>query len=107
MKAVGAQYGDPASVLEHYRRFLAFRRQHPALAKGDILFLPETGPLLAYKRHYGNETVLCLFNMSPDTAAAELPLGEWQPLGGHGFDGDLEGHRITLPAWGGFFARHA
>ena len=41
--AVDAQQGDPASVLAHYRRFLAFRRAHPACAKGDIEFLAADG----------------------------------------------------------------
>ncbi|MBW8909870.1 MAG: alpha-glucosidase, partial [Mesorhizobium sp.] len=30
-QAVNVQQGDDASLLEHYRRFLGFRRQHPAL----------------------------------------------------------------------------
>ena len=32
-----------SSLLEHYRRLLAFRRAHPALAKGDIEFLESRG----------------------------------------------------------------
>ena len=32
------QQGDQNSVLNHYRRFLAFRKQHPAFAKGEIEF---------------------------------------------------------------------
>lgn len=107
LRAVGAQYGDPASVLEQYRRFLAFRKQHPAFAKGEIKFLAEDGAVLGYKRQYGNETVLCLFNMSAAETATELPTGDWEVLTGHGFDSGLEGRRVELPAWGAFFAHHA
>ncbi|MEQ1403675.1 alpha-glucosidase family protein [Neorhizobium sp. Rsf11] len=107
LRAVGAQYGDPASVLEQYRRFLAFRKQHPAFAKGDILFLPEDGTVLGYERRHGNEIVLCVFNMSAAAAITELPVGEWEVLTGHGFESSLEDRRVELPAWGAFFARQA
>ena len=107
MRAVSSQYGDPASVLEQYRRFLAFRKLHPAFAKGDILFLPQDGSLLAYKRQHGNEVLLCMFNVSAVPIAAELPIGDWEVLTGHGFENGWEGNRVELPAWGAFFARHA
>jgi alpha-glucosidase len=106
LKAVGAQYGDPASVLEQYRRFLAFRKAHPAFAKGDIAFLAEDGPVLGYERRYGNETLLCLFNMSPTSSSATLPAGQWDVLTGHGFESVLQDRQVELPAWGAFFARH-
>jgi alpha-glucosidase len=105
LRAVGAQYGDPASVLEHYRRFLVFRKQHSALAKGEILFLPDNGSVLGYKRQYGNEVVLCMFNMGAAETVTELPAGEWEALTGHGFEAGLADRGVTLPAWGAFFAR--
>ncbi len=107
LRAVSAQYGDPDSVLEQYRRFLAFRKQHPALAKGDMELLSSEMPLLQYERRYGNEIVLCVFNMSPGSATAEPPPGDWEVLEGHGFESTVEGNRINLPAWGAFFARRA
>jgi alpha-glucosidase len=105
LRAVGAQYGDPSSVLEQYRRFLSFRKQHPALAKGDILFLPEEGSVLGYKRQYGNETLLCLFNLSSTPVFTGIPIGDWETLTGHGFESRREGNQLELPAWGAFFAR--
>ncbi|MFN7104290.1 MAG: alpha-glucosidase C-terminal domain-containing protein [Pseudorhizobium sp.] len=107
LKAVSAQYGDPESVLEQYRRFLAFRKLHPALARGDMVFLPADAPLLQYERRDGNEVVLCMFNMSPEPMVAEPPAGDWETLGGHGFESSVEDNRINLPAWGAFFARRA
>ncbi|MDO1581053.1 alpha-glucosidase family protein [Rhizobium oryzicola] len=107
LRAVSAQYGDPDSVLEHYRRFLAFRRQHLAFAKGDIEFQPVSGSLLSYTRSFGNETVLCLFNMSAEPVASELPDGDWSVLVGHGMESDVQGRTVHLPAWGAFFARSA
>ena len=46
--AVNRQQGDEKSLLEHYRRFLAFRRAHPALAKGEIEFLAVEGDAVAF-----------------------------------------------------------
>lgn len=106
LHAVSVQQGDENSVLEQYRRFLAFRRQHPALAKGGMAFLPVQGDVLVYTRTLGNETLLCMFNMSAAPAAADLPEGDWQELEGHGFATTFENNKLELPAWGAYFARH-
>ncbi|WP_313291451.1 beta-galactosidase BglA [Rhizobium rhizoryzae] len=107
LRAVNVQQGDENSVMEHYRRFLAFRKQHPAFAKGDIEFLPVDGAVLRYVRKLGNEVVLCLFNMSGDESTTELPSGDWSLLEGHGFACEVTERSVTLPAWGASFARHA
>lgn len=103
--AVSVQQADPNSVLNHYRRFLAFRSQHLAFAKGDIAFLAYEAPLLGFERKLGNETILCLFNMSADTVTTVKPAAKLELLDGHGFGSALTGDTITLPAWSGFFAR--
>lgn len=107
LRAVNVQQGDETSVLEHYRRFLAFRKQHPAFAKGEIEFLPVDGPVLRYLRKLGNEVVLCLFNMGPEAASSEMPEGTWTLLDGHGFDSAVNDRVVELPAWGACFARYA
>ncbi|MCM2472852.1 alpha-glucosidase [Rhizobium sp. CG5] len=106
LNAVSVQEGNPDSVLEQYRRFLAFRKQHEAFAKGDIVFQPADGSILAYTRSLGNETVLCIFNMSAVEGEATLPQGDWQELSGHGFASSIDNQNIRLPAWGAYFARH-
>ncbi|WP_337266129.1 beta-galactosidase BglA [Oryzifoliimicrobium ureilyticus] len=107
LRAVSVQQGDETSVLEHYRRFIAFRRQYPAFAKGEIEFEPAQGDVLMFKRKHNNEVLLCVFNMSPAVSAAMLPQGSWHPLPGHGFISDVYGDRVDLPAWGAYFARLA
>lgn len=104
-RAVSVQFGDPSSVMEHYRRFLSFRKKHEAFAKGDIEFLPVEGDVLSYIRRHGNEAILCLFNMSQKAASATLPDGNWQDLEGHGFTSTLNGRTVQLPAFGAYFAR--
>ncbi|MGX5668911.1 beta-galactosidase BglA [Rhizobium daejeonense] len=107
IKAVDTQQGREDSVLEQYRRFLAFRRGHPAFAKGDIAFYPVDGSVLLYSRTLGNETVLCVFNMSAEPANTVLPVGAWQALEGHGFTSTIADNKVELPAWGAYFARLA
>jgi alpha-glucosidase len=103
--SVANEEQDDASLLAQYRRFMAFRKQHPAFAKGEIDFIEESGPVLGFKRSFGNETVICYFNMTGEAATAQRPAGALQPLDGHGFEGRLAGDAIVLPAWGAFFAR--
>lgn len=107
INAVSVQEGKAHSVLEHYRRFLAFRRAHPALVKGGMEFHEVGETALVYSRSLANETVLCVFNMSAEPARLSVPAGSWQPLDGHGFSGKIEDHAVELPAWGAHFARHA
>ncbi len=106
-RAVDVQEGDAASVLAHYRRFLAFRKQHAALVKGEIAFQSAEGAILSFVRTHGNEKVFCAFNMSPIARLADLPDGTLEALEGHGFDSMMHAQNIELPAWNGFFARFA
>jgi alpha-glucosidase len=107
LRAVSVQQGDENSVLEQYRRFLAFRKQHPAFAKGEIAFADPQGDILIFTRTYDGETILCAFNMSPAEAMAALPEGNWQALTGHGFTTNNYGNKIDIPAWSAYFARLA
>ncbi|KAA0699548.1 alpha-glucosidase [Neorhizobium sp. P12A] len=107
LRAVSVQSGDENSVLEHYRRFIGFRKQYPAFAKGEIAFFEPQGDALLYTRTYGNETILCVFNMGAAETLTELPDGNWQALSGHGFASNNYGNKIDIPAWGAYFARLA
>ncbi len=68
-----SQVGQPGSVLEFYRRMLAFRRATPALITGDSRFLDTPDPVLAFQRGTGEGALLCVFNLSPATVALALP----------------------------------
>ncbi|MBB3997019.1 alpha-amylase family glycosyl hydrolase [Aureimonas pseudogalii] len=66
--AVDGQAGREGSLLEFYRAFLAFRRAHPALVKGEIAF-HDLGPgLLAFDRILASERIVCVFNLSGESA---------------------------------------
>jgi len=104
-RAVSVQQGDPASLLEHYRRFLAFRRQHPALAKGAIDFIESDGDTVAFTRREGNERIVCAFNLGAKPAEIDLGQGAMQPLPGHGFSGQAGNGPVRLGGYGAWFGR--
>lgn len=62
--AVSAQDNDPNSMLNYTRKLLSLRQNLPALAAGDINLLKTPEEIIAYTRRVGNETVLCVFNLS-------------------------------------------
>jgi len=106
-RAVDRQQGEQTSMLEHYRRFIAFRREHPALAKGDISFLEADGDVIAFTRDAGNERIVCAFNLTSRPAEFELSEEILDALPGHGFAGRAEGGKIKLNAYGAWFGRAA
>ncbi len=64
---VTAQENDPNSLLNHYRKLIALRRQTPALRTGQVVPL-ETGSPAVYAilRQTKNQTVLVLINLSKE-----------------------------------------
>jgi alpha-glucosidase len=105
-KAVDAQQGKEASLLEHYRRFLAFRRTHRALVKGDIEFLDSPDDTVVFIRREGNEQILCAFNLGHSAVTLNLGTnGALYTLTGHGFDAAAEAGRIHLKGYDAWFGR--
>jgi alpha-glucosidase len=107
-RAVDRQEIEPGSVLHAYRRFLAFRREHPALQIGSIRFVDAPESLLVFEREGGGERVLAAFNLG--AAPKELSTKAWpglSPLSGHGFGAKKSGDGIALDGFGAFFGRIA
>jgi alpha-glucosidase len=63
---VETQNADPDSVLNYYRQILAFRKEHPALIDGDIEFFKTGEPVLAFRRSAPEESLVCVYNLSPE-----------------------------------------
>lgn len=106
--AVNTQTGDENSLLEHYRRMLAFRRAHPALVKGEIAFLAAEGDVVAFRRWQGREEMLCVFNLGSREAEFALDRSiSAVSAPGHGFGGTLAEGRIRLGAYEAWFGKVA
>ncbi|MEO5374693.1 MAG: alpha-glucosidase family protein [Alphaproteobacteria bacterium] len=104
--AVDRQDTESRSPLAFTRRFLRWRREHPALVEGDIRFLDAPEPILAFERQGGGERLVCVFNLGDRPASFDLPFAA-QPVGpdGPGLSGVVDGRTVRLPPWGGVFAK--
>lgn len=67
---VAVQRGEAASMLTLYRRLLALRRHHPALALGDYEPMAAEGDLLLYVREYEDERILVALNLGDEPLSA-------------------------------------
>ncbi len=65
------QQGDE-SILQVYRDFLRFRRDHAAMTTGSIEKVEATEQVLSFERVAEDERLVCLFNMSDQTAEIAL-----------------------------------
>jgi alpha-glucosidase len=77
-RAVDAQNEDPSSLLNTWRRLLHWRKNQPALMQGECDILDTDEPIFAFIREAPQQRLLCMFNLSPETAHFELP-EEMQP----------------------------
>ncbi|MBV8650940.1 MAG: maltose alpha-D-glucosyltransferase, partial [Alphaproteobacteria bacterium] len=76
---VEAQSRSPSSLLNWMKRLIAVRRAHVAFGRGDLTFVyPANRKVLAYLRHYGDETILCVVNLARSPQAVELDLGGYK-----------------------------
>lgn len=107
-RAVDREQSDPASVLEHYRQVLRFRRDHPALRKGSIEFLDDPDQdVLAFLRKAGNKVLLCVFNFAGEAKRFAMPpgLGAVSPLDLPGHAVEMSSGSLRLPPLGCFVGR--
>ena len=70
---VAQQEEDRDSVLHFTRAFLRWRRDHPALVKGDIVFFPSEPGLVAFERVTDEERLLAVFALHGGNYRFPLP----------------------------------
>lgn len=99
-RSVAEQEGDPGSMLAHYRRAVALRKAHPALAKG-AQEISAQGDVLRIRRSLAGREVLCLFHLGDGFAQVDVPQG-WHPLeeGGALRATPPRSNRVNLGPWG-------
>ncbi|WP_461124898.1 maltose alpha-D-glucosyltransferase [Saccharothrix stipae] len=112
---VEAQLGTTSSLLHWTRRMLAVRRAHPSFGLGTFTELTCANPsVLAYLRVHGDDTVLCVNNLSRFPQQAEFDLSDFagslpvELTGGVVFAPiESDPYRLTLPGHGFYwFAIH-
>jgi len=100
-RAVAEQESRETSILNGYRRFLGWRRQHPALVRGSIEMLETAGDSLLFIRKHDDESLLVAFNLAAEPIELTVD-GTWQPLQlpVSFAAGELDNGRLRLPAYG-------
>jgi len=98
--AADVQEADPASMLYFTRRLIALRRAHPALRLGDATVLDAPPGVLAFRRSTGNETLLCVFELT-GRAADFLGPADARIEAQFGFDDEIIHGAVRFPPFGG------
>jgi maltose alpha-D-glucosyltransferase / alpha-amylase len=76
---VEAQSRDPSSLLSWTKRMLAVRKTSQAFGRGSRKFLrPGNRKILAYLREFGEDTILCVANLSRSAQPVELNLAQYK-----------------------------
>jgi maltose alpha-D-glucosyltransferase/alpha-amylase len=74
---VEAQSRDRSSLLNWMKRMLQVRRGSQAFGRGTLRFIrPGNRRVLVYLRQYGEDTILCVANLSRSAQPVELDLAE-------------------------------
>jgi alpha-glucosidase len=104
-KAASLQEQDQDSSLAFTRSFIAWRRLHPQLLRGEIVFFDTQDAVLALRRDLaGERSILAVFNLSGEAASVALPqtVGAGQ-LQGYGLAGSAAHGTVALPPYGAWF----
>jgi maltose alpha-D-glucosyltransferase/alpha-amylase len=76
---VAAQLRDPSSLLHWMRNLIRLRKQFQVFGRGTLEFVPASNPkILAYVRRWGEDTVLCVANVSRHVQPVELDLSAFE-----------------------------
>jgi maltose alpha-D-glucosyltransferase / alpha-amylase len=78
---IEAQLRDQHSFLQWFRRLLSVRKQHPVFGLGSFEALsPDNPAIFAFIRHYEEDVILCVNNLSSRARAAELDLSHYEGM---------------------------
>jgi len=105
--AVDKQEERQASVLNHYRQTLAFRKAHAALVDGDMTFVETQEDVLSFVREKDEDRLLFVFNLRRGPQEVNLPprIAVKELLGMPGLTGTYLEGVIRLGPLEGFCAR--
>ncbi|MGH1369147.1 MAG: alpha-amylase family glycosyl hydrolase [Maritimibacter sp.] len=70
------------ALIHHYRRAIALRHAHPALAKGDLSGLAVNGDVVSFERRLGEDAVFFALNMADVPGQVARPEGAWTVIEG-------------------------
>lgn len=92
-------------VLAFYRRMIAWRKLHPALAKGGFRVVETSDAHIAYVRDTAEETLFCVFNLGDEPVSVSLPEGGWEQVPLPEFTAEITAKTAEVPPSQAAFAR--
>jgi len=99
-RSVQVQEDDPAAILHHYRRAIAFRRANPTLTVGDVTGPFAEGDILHFTRTHEANEIFCAFNLSDTPSDMAMPEGEWSVIGQElGSARPMSDNKLHLGPW--------
>jgi len=101
--AVDKQQSTDNSILQRTRHFLQWRKQYPALLKGDIHFIDAPKGLLAFVREYEQEKLLCVFQLDGKDSQFDSGFAQVEAIDSEFFGSQLSDGQCVLPAYSMFF----
>jgi len=112
-RSAETQEGQADSVLSFVKAFLHWRKQHPALLYGDIVWHSGTlsgngtaanNNVLSFERRWDNRSLFVAINLTNETQTLSLPGKLDQLADDHGLAGEINDNEVTLPPLGGVYA---
>ena len=78
---VDTQQNNPSSLLWWMKRVISIRKKYKAFSYGSLEFLyPENHRILAFIRHYRDENILVIVNLSRFVQSVELNLSAYKNM---------------------------
>ncbi len=102
--SVDEQEQQPGSMLQAMRVFIKWRQQQPALVRGELELVGDSGDILCWIRRDPAQTMLVALNLTGQTQCMTWAGPVLQIREEHGFRGQIDGDQIVLPAYQALFA---
>lgn len=102
--AAAIQAADDSSMLNFMKSFLMWRKNQPALLRGDMEILEKTGEMLCWIRKCPEQKILVAINLSAETLRSPVPSTIKAIHQETGFGGGIEQGTIVLGPYQALFA---
>ncbi len=102
--AADRQEKDEQSILNEYKRFIAWRKGQDILLTGAFEFVEADGDILAYMRSLDDKKMLCVFNTSDSPASWNYDVDGLEAMEEVNHNASYDGKGFELAPYGyGFF----
>ena len=102
--SVQNQEDNPDSTLNSIRRLIRWRQNQPALVRGDLELIENTGDALCWVRRAEEQSMLVALNVTSRELRIPVPCGIDRLASDHGFTGFIDGGDLVLPPYQALFA---